>query len=290
MFNLFGFKKKTVGPELPPLVYGNTREYWRARFEREESFYRRLVDNAEEELSCVHRRDWWANYPGVSSTVSRNLSSGLNLAYAGEWEMACRLIRGRCLPYQFVLDSPEFTERLRGEHSNLADHALGELWQALGVARSIVDETLDRASLEKSIVHYMLYLRSPTDDVYDEEWASSKREFTGIYVGLLGLILGDFEGAGRRWQDIPKARIHPEYRKRLEGLALAPRDDIVRKAFLEHFEHVCDMKARSDKWKRPQGCQESSYRYLCGVLAERITADWNGVPDWREVCNRIAAL
>jgi len=80
----------------------------------------------------------------------------------------------------------------------------------------------------------------------------------------------------------------PEYRKRLENLAL--HDYIVRKAFLEHFEHVRDMKARPDEWKRPQGCSNPSYRFLCGTLAERNAADWNGVPDWREECNRIAAL
>jgi hypothetical protein len=271
---------------LRPLTFTDIPSYWRARFEREEHFYRKLVSEAADEVSRVHRTDWWENYPGVAAALWTNLEAGLVLAYAGEWNLAMTQIRGRCLPYEIVLDSPEYASRLRAAHPGLASRALAATASALAFSRSITSSSLDRGYLELALGHYREALTQP-DQGDLGEWRD-QYEFLAIDGAMLALILGKFAEVSALFNLVGGFRVHKVYEERLKGLALTPGDEQQRTAFCAHFDDVRNMVPPA-KWKRPAGCTAGPYRFTCGALVERIKTEWSGVPDWEQVCRLVAA-
>lgn len=285
MLNWFRTSKKQHS-RLPSLVYASTCEYWRATFLREEDFYRKEVANSDEELSKIYRQDWWANYPGVSSSVQSNLNAGLELAYAGEWELALKLIRGRCLPYQYILDSPEYHQRLQEEAGCFYKNSVGEFWAAMGFARSLVSESFDNVSLEKALAYYRQYLEED-QAAASGEWCH-QYEYDAILAAMLGLIMADYAGVLAQLDALPPASLYADYMARLRALTEEPQSEKTRQAFLQHCLSVWNMENKPNKWISPPGFSDPEYRFVCGVLADRTLNNWEGVPNWRKVCERIA--
>lgn len=125
-----------------------------------------------------------------------------------------------------------------------------------------------------------------------QSWARQSQDFGELFrlqAILNSLILGDFsraEGLFKKW---PKFRHQKIHSNALQKLTQAGKEGVAKSTAFEEFQtYFDDIRSPLYKNHKDESWDKLTYPHACGLLIDRIKANWQGEPNWKNITEMVS--